>query len=264
MTLLESNILRFDSIDSTNLEAMRQARAGAPEGLCIVARVQTHGRGRQGRSWVSAKDAGLHFTALLRPQIEMARWPLITLMSALAVADTLKTTCALSVDIKWPNDLIVDQHKISGILCETVDTGAGHAVVVGIGINLYHGSFAPGLSGTAISVEQQTGRRPEFELVLRELVNSLAGRYARLQSDRSNEHVIREWCARSSYAKGKLVRVESGAEVWSGVTDGLEDDGALRIVIETGEIRVIRAGDIWSIRAAEGDKVEQGTRDHGQ
>lgn len=249
----QPTILRFDSIDSTNLEAMRQARAGAPEGLCIVAREQTHGRGRQGRRWVSAKDAGLHFTTLLRPQIEMSVWPLITLMSALAVDDTLRATCALSADIKWPNDLIVDQRKLSGILCETVDTGAGYAVVVGIGINLYHGSFAAELSGTATSVEQETGRKPDFEMVLKELMNTLGRRYAKLQSDEGNEQTIREWCARSSYAKGKPVRVESGADVWSGTTDGLEDDGALRVAVETGEIRVVRAGDVWSIRASDGE-----------
>jgi len=248
MTLFQPTILRFDSIDSTNLEAMRQAKAGAPEGLCIIARVQTHGRGRQGRRWVSAKDAGLHFTTLLRPQIEMAGWPLITLMSALAVADTLAAACALSADIKWPNDLIVNQRKISGILCETVDTNAGYGVVVGIGINLYHGAFPPEVSGTATSVEQEAGRSPDFEVVLNELIETLGRRYAVLQNDQGSEQTIREWCARSSFAKGKAVRVDSGAEVWSGVTDGLEDDGALRVALETGEIKIVRAGDVQSIR----------------
>ena len=249
--LFQSTILRFDSIDSTNLEAMRQARAGAPEGLCIVAREQTHGRGRQGRRWLSTKDAGLIITILLRPQGEMSTWPLITLMSALAVADMLRDVCGLPVDIKWPNDLVVNQRKLCGILCETVDTDAGYAVVVGIGINLYDGSFPEELSGTATSVEQETGNKPDFEAVLNHLVAAIAQHYAVLQRKKGNEQTIREWCARSSYARGKRVRVESGAEVWGGVTDGLEKDGALRVVLESGEVRVVRAGDVQSIRDEE-------------
>ena len=81
----QPTVLRLDSIDSTNLEAMRQARAGAAEGLCIVAREQTQGRGRLDRSWQSPKDAGLYFSIVLRPKLETSAWPLITLMTALAV-----------------------------------------------------------------------------------------------------------------------------------------------------------------------------------
>jgi len=246
----QPTILRFDSIDSTNLEAMRRARTGAAKGLCIIARQQTDGRGRQGRRWLSPKDAGLNFTTLLRPRIEMGGWPLITLMSALAVADTLKDTCRLAVDIKWPNDLIVDERKLCGILCETVDTGAGFAVVVGIGINLYVGSIPIELNGTATSVERETGSKPDFELVLKELLNAIAGRYAELQSEKGKDLTIREWCSRSSYAKNKPVRVESAAEVFAGVTDGLEADGALRVVLQTGEVKVVRAGDVESLRVS--------------
>src|SRR2546427_10568470 len=78
------HILRFDSIDSTNLEAMRQARAGAAEGLCVIAREQTLGRGRLDRSWQSPKDAGLYCSIVLRPTLEGNAWPLLTMMTALA------------------------------------------------------------------------------------------------------------------------------------------------------------------------------------
>ena len=129
-------IQRFDSIGSTNLEAMSQARAGAPEGLCIVARQQTRGRGRLERSWQSPADAGLYMSLILRPKFEINMWPLITLMAALAVHDALMRACALQADIKWPNDLCVDDRKLCGILAETVETASGPAAVVGIGINL--------------------------------------------------------------------------------------------------------------------------------
>src|SRR6267378_560697 len=103
MSLSNPTILRFDSIDSTNLEAMRQARAGASEGLCIVAREQTKGRGRLDRSWQSPRDAGLYSSLVLRPEIDLNAWPLITLMAALAVCDALLKACGLRADIKWPN-----------------------------------------------------------------------------------------------------------------------------------------------------------------
>ena len=112
-------ILQLDSIDSTNLEAMRQAKAGAPEGLCVVAREQTSGRGRLNRGWESPKDAGLYLSVILRPQIAMEQWPLITLMAALAVGDALLRSCDLRADIKWPNDICVNDRKLGGILAET-------------------------------------------------------------------------------------------------------------------------------------------------
>src|SRR5215510_681485 len=138
-------ILQFDSIDSTNLEAMRQAKTGAAEGLCVIAREQTRGRGRLERSWHSPKDAGLYFSLVLRPSFDIERWPLTSLAAALAVSDALRKACQLTVDIKWPNDICVEQWKLAGILAETVETSDGAAVVLGIGINLTSENFPPEL-----------------------------------------------------------------------------------------------------------------------
>src|SRR5438132_11944161 len=146
-------MLKFDSIDSTNLEAIQQAKAGAGEGLCIVAREQTSGRGRLDRSWQSPKDAGLYFSVVLRPELEMNAWPLITLMAALAVSDALIRACSLRVDIKWPNDLCVNDRKLGGILAETVETETGPAAIVGIGINLLSSGLPDAISVVATSVE---------------------------------------------------------------------------------------------------------------
>ena len=163
MASLKPTILRFDSIDSTNLEATRQAKSGAQEGLCIIAREQTAGRGRLDRSWQSPRDAGLYFSIVLRPQLRMNAWPLITLMAALAVSDALMKACGLRADIKWPNDLCVNERKLCGILAETIDTKAGLAAVVGIGINLKADGLPATVSDLATSVEAATGRMPEGE-----------------------------------------------------------------------------------------------------
>jgi len=246
------NILRFDSIDSTNLEAARQAKAGAAEGLCIVAREQKRGRGRLDRSWHSPAGAGLYLSLLLRPQFEMNTWPLITLMAALAVYDALMTACKLRADIKWPNDLCVNDLKLCGILAETVETDAGSAAVVGIGINLNSDilAHAPANAG---SVESVTGQRPDREFLLNELLKYIAERYELLQTSDGCEHTIREWCARSSYATGRRVRVTAGQETFEGTTRGLESDGALRVETLDGRMRVIRAGDVTAVRSMSTD-----------
>src|SRR3954447_24459088 len=124
-------MIRFDSIDSTNTEAARQAAAGAAEWLCIVAREQTAGRGREQRTWNSPRDAGLYLSVVLRPRIKQPCWGLIMLTAAVAVADALNRSLDLDIDIKWPNDIHGRSRKLCGILAEVIDTVAGRAVVLG-------------------------------------------------------------------------------------------------------------------------------------
>ncbi|MDX6530161.1 MAG: BirA family transcriptional regulator [Blastocatellia bacterium] len=244
----QPTILHFDSIDSTNLEALRQARAGAAEGLCIVARAQTQGRGRLDRSWQSPKDAGLYCSLVLRPKLEMNAWPLITLMTALAVCDALQRACRLSADIKWPNDLCVNDRKLCGILAETIETETGTAAIVGIGINLKADSLPATVSDLATSVEAATGMRPDSVRLLDELLKAIGERYELLQSPLGGEHTIREWCAQSSYAFGRQVRVGLEDDTFEGTTRGLESDGALRVETAGGKIRIVRAGDVTALR----------------
>jgi len=246
----QPTILRFDSLDSTNLEALRQARTGAPEGLCIVAREQTRGRGRLDRRWQSPKDAGIYFSAILRPTCELSKWPLITLMSALAVTEALATTCGLHADIKWPNDVLIYERKLGGILAETVETQSGIAVIVGIGINLKEEGLPLELAQTATSIEAATGSVPHSDLILTELINTIESRYELFQQKDGSEHIIREWCANSSYAFDRRVRVVMNDETFEGNTRGLESDGALRVEDHHGKIKVIRAGDVFALRSS--------------
>ncbi|MFY9621616.1 MAG: biotin--[acetyl-CoA-carboxylase] ligase [Pyrinomonadaceae bacterium] len=246
-------ILHFDSIDSTNLEAMRQAKSGASEGLCIIAREQTRGRGRLDRSWHSPKDAGLYLSIVLRPKFDLARWPLISLAAALAVHDAIFRVCDLKVDIKWPNDICVRDRKLCGILAETVETEIGLAAIVGIGINLYDENFPAELEPHATSLRSVTGSDVDRDHLVNELSKALSERYEMLNSGSGDEHTIREWCANSSYAFGRMVRVSLGDENLVGVTRGLESDGALRIETADGKLRSARAGDVTALRAHPSD-----------
>ena len=242
-------VLRYDSLPSTNTEAARQAAAGAAEGLCVVAREQTAGRGRQRRAWASPKDAGLYFSVVLRPQLDASNGPLLTLAAALAARDALRDSCALDADIKWPNDLLAGGRKLCGILAETFETERGRACVVGIGINLTADAYPPELRDRATSVGEVAAATPDREAVLAALVRALAVRYEQLHAPGGAGKVVNDWAASSSYAAGRRVRVSLADETFEGTTRGLEPDGALRVETNTGEIKIVRAGDVTSVRS---------------
>ena len=245
MSILKPTVLRFESLPSTNTELARLASEGAPEGVSVVADEQTAGRGRLQRAWSSPKGAGLYFSLLLRPTIPQNYWPLITFRAAIAVGDALREAAGLETDIKWPNDLLSGERKICGILAEAMDTPAGRAVILGIGINLTQSAFPPELENVATSVAEASGRPVEREPILAALLDALSRWYALLENP---AQIVDAWSNRSSYAIGKLVQVSNGDDVWQGTTCGVEPDGALRLRTSSGEIKIVRAGDVYSIR----------------
>lgn len=244
--------MRFESVPSTNSEAARQAMAGAAEGLVIVAGEQTAGRGRLDRKWISPAGAGLYFSIVLRPGAEISLWSLLPLMAAVAVHDALLEACGLETDIKWPNDILFDGRKLCGILAETTETAAGRAVVVGIGINLTAGAFPTELRAVATSVQDATGTMPDAEALLLSLIRALVERYESFCASDGAAAIRREWTSRSSYASGRRVNVACVNEKFSGTTRGLVSDGALRVETDAGEIKIVRAGDVTSLRQQSG------------
>ena len=120
---------------------------------------------------------------------------------------------------------------------------------MGVGINLKTDGLSPTLRDRATTVEALTGCKPDGELLLEKLVRAIGERYELLQSLDGCEHTIREWCANSSYAMGRQVRISLDQETFEGTTRGLESDGALRVETTAGEIRIVRAGDVTAVRA---------------
>ena len=241
-------VLTFDTLDSTNTEAMKQARLGAHEGLCIVAHKQTAGRGRHGRTWVSEKGTGLYFSIVLRPTLEPRYLPLITLMTGVAVHDTLEE-CGLKPDIKWVNDILIGEKKIAGILAETAETPLGLAVIVGVGINIRSSNFPKEIADTATSIEERSGEIPIADELAHKLTGFLTYFYDILQNKNGTIEMLNEWRRRSTYFSGKNVRVTLEHKTITGITDGLEENGALRVRID-GAVEVIQAGDVEKVRAA--------------
>ncbi len=246
---MKLQVLRYESLPSTNTEIARLAAQGAEEGLAVVADEQTAGRGRLQRAWSSPKGAGLYFSILFRPALAIERWPLITFVAALATGDALREAARVETDIKWPNDLLASERKICGILAEGIETRARRAVVVAIGINLTNEAFPSELVSVATSVAHETGVTAERETILNALLRALVRWYSLLHEPDGAEKIVATWASRSSYAAGKLVQVTNGDEVLQGVTRGVENDGALRVETAQG-MQLIRAGDVTSVRPA--------------
>ena len=241
-------ILRFDTINSTNTEAAKHARLGVDEGLCIIAKQQTAGRGRHGRKWISDADSGLYFSVVLRPKIELRFLTLIPLMIGVSLYDTL-TEVGLTPDIKWVNDLLTGDKKIGGILAETVETPAGLSVVVGIGVNLTSRNFPDEIADTATSIEAETGKNVPPDDLAVVLTRYLSYFYEILSEKDGPREILHHWRQRSSYFSGKSVRVTLADAVLEGITDGLEENGALRVKTADGSVKIVQAGDVERLRS---------------
>jgi BirA family biotin operon repressor/biotin-[acetyl-CoA-carboxylase] ligase len=246
---LNFTILHYDILPSTNTEAARQAASGAAEGVCVVARQQTAGRGRRSRSWFSPPDAGLYLSLILRPRFEQKFWALLTLAAALAVCETIKNQCNLITDIKWANDVhTVAGKKLAGILAETAQTLTDAAVILGIGVNLKKEAVAPELIEVATALEIETRSAPDKENFLAALLQNFCRLYDVLHKPNGNLTIIEQYSLRSSYAAGKFVRVSLENETLTGETCGLNAAGALRVRTKNGIIKTVYAGDVVALR----------------
>jgi BirA family biotin operon repressor/biotin-[acetyl-CoA-carboxylase] ligase len=239
-------IHRYSILGSTN-DALK-TWSEAPEFTCVVADEQTAGRGRRDRSWHSSAGEGLYLSILLRPRRSASSVPLISLMTAIAVAETLIDLGAAGVDIKWPNDVLLNGRKVCGVLAEGVSAGPGSfRIVLGVGVNLNHDAFPPEIEATATSIFLETGERREVDDVRDRLLARIAHWYDRWSSGETAA-ITDRWRSLSSYAQGQLVEVMLDDEQLFGVTDGITSSGALRLKIDDGEVRTIVAGEVKRLR----------------
>jgi BirA family biotin operon repressor/biotin-[acetyl-CoA-carboxylase] ligase len=240
---LGSPLLRFDQLSSTSDYARELAIQGLTEGTTVIARRQTAGKGRQGRIWDSPVDEGLYMSIILRPPITPAQASLITLAAAIAVAETLSLDFAAPVDIKWPNDILLNGRKMCGILVESsIENNCLQYAILGIGVNLMQKAFPDELQKTATSlcIETQTEITPDD--FLQPLLARLTHWYA--VSISQPETIISRWQELSSFAEDCAVRIILHDTVIEGITRGLMPSGALLVELEGGEQREIVSGEV--------------------
>jgi BirA family transcriptional regulator, biotin operon repressor / biotin---[acetyl-CoA-carboxylase] ligase len=238
-----------DETGSTNADVAELARSDEPEGLVLVAEYQSAGRGRLGRTWTAPPRSGLSFSILLRPDdVPVPAWNLLPLLVGVAVAKAVATVAAdVPVGLKWPNDLLVGDRKLAGILAERIDSPAGPAVVVGIGLNVSLREDELPLP-TATSLAIAGAGSVDRDTVLRAVLRAVAHSYAAWrESGGDSTRVLaayRELCV----TLGRDVRVELGGDqIVSGRAVELGLDGSLVVETSAGR-RSVSAGDVVHVR----------------
>lgn len=234
----------FEVIDSTNEEVRRQAETGAVEGFAVMAKRQTAGRGRRGRSWESP-EGNLFLSVLLRPATTPAEAAKLSFLSAVALSDALELAAPHlrgRVSCKWPNDVQVDGAKIAGILLEsrTRPDGVLDWVVIGLGVNLAHHPPDTPYAATSLSVLGVTVAPPDFADWL---LARLGYWYARWQAEGFGR--IREAWLQRAQGLGQAVVVRLPDSELRGRFAALDESGALVLELPDGRRQAITAGDVF-------------------
>lgn len=229
----------FDSLDSTNRYALDEARRGAPDGLVVVADFQTAGRGRRGRGWVAPPGASLLVSVLMRPSLPPERTPLVSMACGLAMAEAVGRVAGFTPALKWPNDLIVGDRKLAGILAER----DGDVVVVGVGVNVEWHDFPPEIAESATACNLEAGRAIDRRALLEAFLAGLDSRYADFAA------ITGEYRSRLA-TLGRRVRVERSDDVLVGRAVGVGDAGQLLVEDQRGDVVEVHVGDVVHLRDA--------------
>jgi BirA family transcriptional regulator, biotin operon repressor / biotin---[acetyl-CoA-carboxylase] ligase len=245
-------VQRLQSVTSTNDVLREQARGGAPEWTALVAAEQTQGRGRAGRAWVS-RTGNLHLSILLRPVLEPASLSVLPLLAGIAVAEAC-TSLGASARLKWPNDIVVGERKLGGILVEASSSGGRvEFVIVGVGLNLLAVSVSlpEELRDEAASLEDESGRRYEPEDAAQIVLDRMRVWYDRLATD-GPAAILSAWRGLAVPWWGRRVEVVAGGVRVEGQAVGIDELGALLLLDDAGQrVRVV-AGDARALRLKRG------------
>lgn len=246
------NLMYFQTIDSTNNKAKELALNGYPNGTIIISEEQTLGRGRLGRSFVSPKYKGIWLSIILRPDIDPMNVPKVTQVGAAAVIRTLKDL-DIKAYVKWPNDIILNNKKVCGILTEmSGELNKVNYVVMGIGINanIDVGDFPEELRNTATSISCEVGRYINRKEIVSSLLNNFETLYDEFEKKESIATSI-SICKENSILIGKDVRIINRGKESIGKAIDLTDEGELLVQFNDGRVEKIISGEI-SIRGLHG------------
>lgn len=236
-------IIHVDEVDSTNRMAKDLAIKGTPEGTLVIAERQTRGRGRMDRDWFSPPGEGIYMTMVLRPSLPPAEAPKITLLTGVAMAESLREISGIEVKIKWPNDIVIKGKKLAGILTElSAEIDAINFVLIGIGVNVNTEEFPGSLQEMATSLLIETGRHFSRAPLIRVFL-SRSEAYYEESKRRGFDGIIRTWNDLTDTI-GRRVRIETLGKVYTGEALRVDTDGALILKDESGALHRIVSGDV--------------------
>lgn len=241
-------IIYFRETDSTNTRAKALADNGAPEGTLVVSEMQKEGRGRKGRGWFSPSGEGIYASLILIPSIAPRDAPQITLLTAVAGAETLISLTQLKVSIKWPNDILVNGKKIAGILTEMrAQMGVIDYVVVGLGLNVSTRRFPHDIRGRATSLLIETGEHFSRAGIIREYLRWYEEYYELLKGV-GFEPVLERWKELADII-GRQIMISVNSQKYVASVQGIDKDGALILEDTKGELHRISSGDVTMVNA---------------
>jgi BirA family biotin operon repressor/biotin-[acetyl-CoA-carboxylase] ligase len=246
-TAFAGHVQHFASVGSTNALALEAAQAGARVGAW-VADEQTAGRGRGGHGWHSAAGDGLYVSALIAPPLPMTMALWLSLATGLAARAAIREVTGMVVDIRWPNDLLLNGRKCGGILVETAVDGAMlRYAVIGIGINVNHAGFPAELEALATSLRMESRGKVSREALLGALLRALNKEIALLVQEHRGEIIgaglLERFAEASSWVRGKRVKVEEGGG-YTGLTNGLDRRGFLLVDGDDGVMHTVLSGGV--------------------
>lgn len=243
--IIGKKIFHFETMGSTMDEAFTLGLKGEPEGVVVCAEGQTKGRGRLGRSWMSPKGKGIYLSIILRPNFSPTQTAQLTLMTAVAICDAIKKTTGLQPAIKWPNDVLFDNHKAAGILTElSAEMDRVKFVVVGIGLNV--NTLTAQLPQGATSLRAQTKQSLSRIKMIQEMLRSFEDWYLTLQK-KGFAPVLKKWKEMSA-TLGKNVKVKNPSGEIEGLAVDVDTDGSLMIRKSNGVIVRCLTGDVVGLR----------------
>jgi BirA family biotin operon repressor/biotin-[acetyl-CoA-carboxylase] ligase len=227
---------------STMKDAAVLAARGEPHGTVVVAETQTAGIGRHGHSWHSESPGGLYLSIILRLPLAPDVLPVLTMALGLAALRAVDDVADVACDLRWPNDLLLNDKKLAGTMVQAADVpGTKGVLIAGIGVNVNQKDFPPEIRSIATSLFIETGREYSKEILLDRIVAESL-RYSGLLTDRGKRSIFEQFEARSSYVRGKSVDVDAADRIITGVTAGLDDNGFLLVRTPTGIETIIAGG----------------------
>jgi BirA family transcriptional regulator, biotin operon repressor / biotin---[acetyl-CoA-carboxylase] ligase len=227
---------------STMKDAAALADRGEPHGTVVVAETQTAGIGRHGHSWHSESVGGLYLSIILRLPLAPDALPVLTMALGLATQRAVDDLAGVACDLRWPNDLLLNEKKLAGTMVQSADTPASpDALIAGIGVNVNQTDFPRDLGGLATSLRIETGREHSKEALLDRIVAESL-KYASLLASRGKRTIFDLFEAHSTWVRGKFVDVDATDRIISGVTAGLDVDGFLLVQTPTGIETIVAGG----------------------
>lgn len=247
-------IHHFSCLDSTNIEAAKMAKNNTQSWTVVVADEQTEGKGRYNRQWESTPGLGLYFSIILRPKLDIRYLNLLNLSTALTIRDFLLSYININspksrrhIQLKWPNDVLVNQKKICGVLLKSsIINNKLHYVIVGIGMNVNHSTddFSENLKKNATSLFIETGRKWILEEILENFLSTYVSLFPNWTDDEISQIIDRY--EKSLLFRSKNIQIKLHETVVSGVLKGIDQYGHL-CLLSAGEEKIISSCDLWEV-----------------